>query len=253
MFRILFKSNNLLDLNKMMIVFGLIVTTIAIILSTSRIGIIMLILFELGNFIYNFVKALIDKKYKNFLTYLLIIVCSILGIILSIYLIDKYVFDLKFLLNGTGLNGTSAHSFLDRFQGAIDVLKVFQKSPFIGYGLGGIYTEVANLYDIYDFSNIQDVGLTFCVFAEALAASGIIGFIFLLIYFWNLFYKPINKGLKLSKNKYKLFFIALVLALVFELIILQFNQNILRQYLWIHIGIIVLFYDKLIKEKSNEK
>lgn len=253
MFRILFKYNKLFIENKKTIIFGLIVTTIAIILSTSRMGIIMLLLFEISNFIYNFIKTLIDRKYKVFFTYLLITICSILVIIISIYLIDKYVFDLNFLLNGTGLNETSAYSILDRFQGAIDVLKVFQKSPFIGYGLGGIYTEVANLYDISDFSNIQDIGLTFCVFAEALAASGIIGFIFLLIYFWNLFYKPIKERLKLRNNKYKICLIALAIALVFELIILQFNQNILRQYLWIHIGIIVLFYDKLIKEKSNEK
>ena len=256
MFRILFKFNKSFIEDKKFIIIGLIVTTIAIILSTSRIGIIMLVLFELCNFVYNFFKTLIDRNYKLFFTYLLAIICSLLGIVLIIYMIDKYLIDLNFLLNGTGLNGAPAHSFLDRFKGAIDVFIVFTKSPLLGYGYGGVYTEVALLNNMNVFNgNIQDLGVTFCVFAEALAASGIIGFIFLMIYFIIICLKPIIKSFKLKNEQDKIFLISLAISLIFELIILQFNQNILRLYLWIHMALLSLFYSKLIKNKggSNEK
>ena len=256
MFRILFKFNKSFIEDKKFIIIGFIVTTIAIILSTSRIGIIMLVLFELCNFVYNFFKTLIDRNYKLFFTYLLAIICSLLGIVLIIYMIDKYLIDLNFLLNGTGLNGAPAHSFLDRFKGAIDVFIVFTKSPLLGYGYGGVYTEVALLNNMNVFNgNIQDLGVTFCVFAEALAASGIIGFIFLMIYFIIICLKPIIKSFKLKNEQDKIFLISLAISLIFELIILQFNQNILRLYLWIHMALLSLFYSKLIKNKggSNEK
>lgn len=256
MFRILFKFNKSFIEDKKFIIIGLIVTTISIILSTSRMGIIMLVLFELCNFAYNFFKTLVDRNYKLFFTYLLAIICSLLGIVLIIYMIDKYIIDLNFLLNGTGLNGAPAHSFLDRFKGAIDVFIVFTKSPLLGYGYGGVYTEVALLNNMNVFNgNIQDLGVTFCVFAEALAASGIIGFIFLMIYFIIICLKPIIKSFKIKNEQDKIFLISLAISLIFELIILQFNQNILRLYLWIHMALLSLFYSKLIKNKggSNEK
>lgn len=254
MFRMLFKYNKLFIENKKSIILGLIVTTIAIILSTSRMGIIMLVLFELCNFAYNFLKTLIEKNYKSFFIYLLAIICSILGICLIIYMIDKYLIDLNFLLNGTGLNSAPAHSFLDRFKGAIDVFIVFTKSPLLGYGYGGVYTEVALLNNMNVFNgNIQDLGGTFCIFAEALAASGIIGFIFLIIYFILICLKPIIKSFKLKNEQEKIFLISLSISLIFEILILQFNQNILRLYLWVHMALISLFYSKLIKEKSDGK
>lgn len=256
MFRLLFKFNKSIELNKKLIIFGFIVTTIAIILSTSRMGIIMLVLFELCNFAYNFFKTLVDRNYKSFLIYLGSIIGSLLVIILVVYFVDKYLIDLNFLLNGTGLNNVPAHSFLDRFKGAIDVFNVFTKSPLLGYGYGGVYTEVALLNNMDVFNgNIQDLGVTFCIFAEALAAGGIIGFIFLIIYFIIICLKPIIKSFKLKNEQEKAFLISLSIALIFEIIILQFNQNILRLYLWIHMALLSLCYSKLIKNKGevNEK
>ena len=53
-----------------------------------------------------------------------------------------------------------------------------------------------------------------------------------------------------SENRYIL--ISLVIALIMELVILQFNQNILRPYLWLHIAMLSAYFNIYKGENNNE-
>lgn len=228
---------------KKLIITSFTIISLAMVLSSSRIGIIMIVLYEVCDFVYDFVMNKKDKK--NNIKFLVILIIFLIVLGASLYFISKYVYNLKFLLNGTGLFGTSSHSFSDRFRGMIDTFIVFTKSPLIGRGLGGVYTYVAMLngFDIFK-NSVQDVGIVQNVFVEVLAASGIFGFIFFIKYLYELISKPLKlAATKIKNNRKKIIMISFVIALIFELIILMFNQNILRPYLWIHITLICLIYE----------
>jgi hypothetical protein len=83
---------------------------------------------------------------------------------------------------------------------------------------------------------------------EVLAASGIIGFVFFVIFLSRfLFSSRLLRNLYLSKgiNINPLFFRVhkyLILSGVFQLLLLCMNQNILRNYLWAHFAIINLSF-----------
>ena len=228
------------------ILISFILITSAMIISSSRMGILMIAVFEMLNLGRKILKVmrttrLTKRAIRNF-------GYGAIGfaiLILIIVIINNYFYDLTFLLQGTGLFGTANHSFAERFKGMIDTFTVFTKSPIIGYGLGGVYTEVAALngFDIYSVA-VQDVGSVLNVFLETLAATGLIGFIFFVKYIYTLISKPIKLILPKIDSSKKVIMLALVLSLIFELFILMFNQNILRMYLWINIAMVSLcFYN----------
>ena len=222
---------------------GFVILSLAMVLSSSRIGILMIVFFEILNLIYDLIIC--NSNRKQILKIILTIVIIGLIITLILFLINKYVYNLMFLLNGTGLFGTSSHSFSDRFKGMTDTLIVFSQSPLIGHGLGGVYTAVAQLngFNIY-LNSVQDVGIVQNIFAEVLAASGVFGFIFFIKYLFDLIYKPLYYSYKKIKSKKRSIILrTFSISLIFELLILIFNQNILRPYLWIHISLLCLIYE----------
>jgi glycerol-3-phosphate acyltransferase PlsY len=80
------------------------------------------------------------------------------------------------------------------------------------------------------------------VFAEVLAASGIIGVIPFIVYIWRITVAPLKLAAKTRDVNLKNLLLGLGYALIIELMILQFNQNILRLYLWLHISILSATY-----------
>ena len=222
----------------------LLTITLAIVLSSSRIGIVLIFLFEICILIKNIIK----KTHKKYI--LTMIILGSIGLLLTIYMLNQDNY--RFLLQGTGLNGSSAHSVTEREENLLNVLEVFKESPFIGKGLGGIYAEMANNkgLDVYSV-DVQDAASGICVFAEILAASGIFGFIFFMLYIIKLIYLPLKKIKEDIEPKYKAVIKGLIFSLIMELIILQFNQNILRVYVWIHIAIISSYYRFIINKKNG--
>ena len=99
---------------------------------------------------------------------------------------------------------------------------IFKESPILGYGLGGVDPMMAQHLGIRYSTEIN--GLATSVAGEILVATGI-ATVFILLYFCKLQTpSSILRGL--------------VIALNFELMILVFNQNILRPYLWMHLAVI---------------
>jgi hypothetical protein len=143
---------------------------------------------------------------------------------------------------GTGISNTTAHSVIERENSLGDTFTVFLKHPFFGQSLGGVSSAIAELHGepIRSFEDSKAFeGMN--VFAEALAASGLFG----IIPFLAFLVVTVRKPLKLATSVptfYATTLRALVRSLFFGWAILQFNQNMLRPYLWIHIAILATVY-----------
>lgn len=213
-------------------------TTLALILSSSRMGWIMMAVWYM-----HYPIAFLVKLFRRRLSlpYLrasagLLGLAMIAGLVIVMLVgVEK----VSFLLNGLGLGGASAHSSGTRLRELSDTLTVFLESPWLGYSLGGISTAIGALRGV-PITNLElakyNQGMS--IFAETLAASGILGFIPFVVYIVLLLWAPLRRAATLTDRPYADLLRALVLALAFELVILQFNQNILRLYLWLHIAIL---------------
>jgi hypothetical protein len=149
---------------------------------------------------------------------------------------------IQLLVKGTGLLGTASHSVDEREEHFGDTLHAIADHPWMGSSLGGVTESVASYVGIKP-QNFEETkrfeGQS--VFAEVVAASGIPGsipfFCFIVIY--------LVAPLKLARTASPFqaaWLRALVLSLTFEWAMLQFNQNILRLYLWVHIAVLATVF-----------
>jgi hypothetical protein len=142
--------------------------------------------------------------------------------------------DLSFLTSGLGiLEETGSYSSQGRWDTTMQTLRVYADHPIIGVSLGGIAPEIARQNEISVADNEDakaNEGL--CTTAEVLAASGTIGFVFYVLYMSKLC------GSVLQSRKGTVLAVALGWGLIFQLIILQTDQNILRGYVWFHIALL---------------
>ncbi|RSL16402.1 hypothetical protein EDE15_1915 [Edaphobacter aggregans] len=148
-------------------------------------------------------------------------------------------YNLLFLLSGTGLQGTTAHSVDDRAGAFSDTLQVFRENPFIGRSLGGVSPSIAALHGFHPQTMEESKeyeGLS--VFAEVLASSGLIGIIPFLIFLYQTTVFPRKLGKLFRKDAFGQMLLALCRAMTYGWLILQLNQNILRPYVWLHLTII---------------
>ncbi len=141
-------------------------------------------------------------------------------------------------------------SFMERWEKIIEGWKVFCSAPFFGVGLRG-FEEV--LYrqahfdnahvSIYKPFNTREMFMTYTpsnIFMEILSTLGVYGlcaFVFLGVIVWQMFYAAIqDEKLPLKERKRILaFFVSLIVMCV----CLQFNQELFRNYVWVHMGISV--------------
>ena len=216
----------------------------AIFLSTSRMGILFMLSILSYDFIRMIFRAITTFRISllNFVISMLLLL-SLAGVITRILLDDEL--RVRYLA-GTGLESTAAHSREVRQEQVLNVWKIFAKSPVVGYSLGGIAPNIAlmnrvvprTVEECKDFEGLN-------VLLEVLAASGIIGFPFFAFWLFQLFYAGFGLAGKLKKQSFhreSVILYGLCAALITELLILSFSQNILRPYLWILIGLINAFY-----------
>jgi hypothetical protein len=156
------------------------------------------------------------------------------------------------VLAGTGLSDTAAHSVVERADAFGETLTVFLQHPIVGRSLGGMSSAIAeNRGDtIQSFEDAKTVeGMS--VFAEALAASGVVGVI---PFVWFVVV-TIQKPLALARSAppfYASLLRGLVRSLIFAWAILQFNQNVLRPYLWTHLAILATVYAATLRAVKNQ-
>ncbi|HTR67454.1 MAG TPA: O-antigen ligase family protein [Terriglobales bacterium] len=145
---------------------------------------------------------------------------------------------LDFLTNGLGiLDDYGSHSTKGRWDLALQTLHIYTSSPVIGVSLGGVAPAIGGQNHVtIDDNEDAKANEGLCTTLEILAASGTFGFLFYLAYMSGLFYTIVQVPDDAVLNK------ALGWALVFLILILQFNQNILRPYVWFHIGLLSAAY-----------
>ena len=209
---------------------GLILISLALILSSSRMGWLFMALYVVCRCIINFhifiKEGFSEKKILTILAVVLFVTALVIWIIKSVSLSD-----LQFLLQGLGLFNDAAHSRNDRVRSLIECVNVFLESPFLGYSLGGVDPVLVarqnNSYLAGDNGRGNSLG-------EILAGNGIIGLVPFVGYVFLLVF-----GRKANRSSPKpCLYKALIWAFVFEIGILSLNQNILRVYVWCLIAVL---------------
>jgi hypothetical protein len=225
-------------------------TLVGIVVSSSRMGIVFLAvdiaLIQLApwlSLLKDFGRLRIDPRKLRALRPSVVFALGITVITASAGLaLQQYPAAALMFLVGTGLGDTPAHSVLEREGSFEETLTVFRDHPFIGRSLGGVSSGIADLdgVKIHSFEESKDhEGMS--VFAEVLAASGVIGFIPFVWFLVNTIWKPLRLA-AITLPFYSAVLRALVRSLIFTWAILQFNQNLLRPYLWVHVAVLASVY-----------
>ena len=245
---------------------GIILASIGVVLflSSSRLGWIGIALIIAYGLIEFFGYFFIHKKFtKQNIKFFIYFTAGLLFAAAAIIYIINNPERFEFLFFGTGLFDSPDSSYSMRFARTIQTFKVFIDRPvniLFGVGPGGV-----GAYLINDPEKFQVIATSFeglwatepnTVIAELLASVGIIGFAFFSWFIINVFKRLWNlyRDFELI-NKYRMICLALFWGLVIELLILQFNQNYLRPYLWLHIGICIATVNTLehfLKNKAKK-
>jgi len=159
---------------------------------------------------------------------------------------------LLIFLNGTGVSDLPAHSIIERENSLEETLAAFVQHPLIGRSLGGVSSAIAEnagevIHSFEESKNFEGMS----VFAEVLAASGVIGFIPFLGFFVTTIRKPLALA-RIAPPFYSSLLRGLVRSLVFAWAVLQFNQNVLRPYLWTHVAILATVFAATLRAGKNE-
>lgn len=143
---------------------------------------------------------------------------------------------LKFFYSGIG-----HFSIQDRWRGITDYWDLFLENPLFGVGFGAgpccIVEKRFGIVDAWDRSQWEKLS-AMNVTTEILAGVGLIGFIAFLLFLFGLvkiFYATVK--LKTLSESDRISFLAFALSICVMFATLQFNQSIMRCYMWIHVGL----------------
>lgn len=240
-------GNTLVNQRRLKIIFMTI--SLVMILSSSRMGWLMMFAWFAQypiRFLFNLAKGRMNKR---------LLVSSVRVVLLLSLLATGGIWiigmdNIPTLFAGLGLFEESGSWSADtRLNSLNNTLQVFLDNPLIGHSLGGVSSAIGALHGVY-VDNI-DLGKEYegnSIFVEVLAASGLFGFIPFVLYIYAILRKPFKLA-KVADNSGKDLLIGTTLALFFEFMILQFNQIILRPYLWLHIAILSALYSVYSKNR----
>jgi hypothetical protein len=241
---------------------ALLILSTVLFMSFSRMGILAMVLLVLSQ-VFMAIKRAVLYYRLTIRHFIFLLLCSSISLVIIVFAFLNYD---KFMLFFEGLPFLSKywHSATIRIDDFINTWKIFVKSPWAGYSLGGIAPAIAEMKGyVHITQDIVKKNEGMCILLEVLAASGIIGFIFFAIFLSKiLFSYKLIKRIALRQGKatdslhirvHYLF----VLSSIFQLLLLCLNQNILRNYVWTHFAIInlsffVLKYNLQSKLSANE-
>ncbi len=156
---------------------------------------------------------------------------------------------LKFFHKG----GASHFSVQDRWRGLTEYWDIFLEHPFIGVSFGGgpFYLALqkgmsaVDLLDPGVLGNYSPMNVT----TEVLASVGLLGGFCFFCFFFILF-TTCHSALRISllTKEERINLIAFAISICVMFMTLQFNQSIMRAYMWIHIGVFC-GYARHLKEK----
>jgi hypothetical protein len=227
--------------------FSILLLTGVLLLSFSRMGILFMLValcIKLAQIILPAIRKLrIKKKEFYFIGFMSVGFFILIGIAIRFSKIFISVFE------GLPFFSRYAHSASIRIDDLLDTWRIFENSPWTGYSLGGIAPAIARLNGYGSLT--QEVVKEYegmSILLEVLAASGIVGFLFFMIFLSKIIFsgrimkKQILNCYANNLNNHLSCHRMLIIALIAQLLLLCLNQNILRNYLWIHVGMINLSF-----------
>jgi len=210
-----------------------VLVTVALVLSSSRMGIAVMVLWLVGDV----VRRLLTERRGHQLRRAVGMCLFMFSLLAASLLLVAGHMELDTLLAGLGVHGASAHSIEDRLGSAHDVVRVIEHHPVVGVSLGGVAEAIAQAQGVRARGYEQTKAFEGQnVFLEVIAGSGWLGsvpfFVFLAMVGWS--------ALRLrAARRVDLWIIrSLVYGLIMQFVVLQFNQNVLRPYVWIHIAMV---------------
>jgi hypothetical protein len=227
----------------------IVLVTLALLLSTSKIGWIMMII-ESGLRLLPFIFRPLRRSFRLFsrgdlrvpipsFRALAWVVTACLATVLTLILVGRVV-NLNVFLSGTGLNNTPAHSVNVRMQQFQDTEAVIRQDPWLGYSLGGVAERIAQIKnEPYSTTAAVKTHWGFPVPVEVYAASGLVGIIPFLWFFYRITAGERTLLRSRSQDERAKWLRALIRALIFEWLCLAVDQNLVRVYLWLHIGVLM--------------
>ncbi len=222
-------------LSKVALIRNYVLIVLAIVLTNSRMAYLVMALWfvlRMGAMIVNAIRARKEGgKARLPLYFWITLACMAAGVMLLVALGMNY----KTLMRGFGIVGKNSQSADDRLAGLTTCLQVFGASPLLGYGLGGVDPAIAQFRGAAYQGG--DNGAAMSIAGELLVANGIVGMIPFVGYLWSLFFGD-KRHVRDPESPWHTLHLAMLWALAFEFIILLFNQNILRPYLWMHIAFV---------------
>lgn len=152
--------------------------------------------------------------------------------------------------------GFSSHSsFNERWSGLVAYWNLFIEHPVFGVGLGaGPYILAQKLG--LDMSTLSRLAIERCqamnVTTEVLASLGLYGVLWFCLLFCLLLW-VFQRGYQKASVGEKKELIALGLSLCVLLFVMQFNQSIMRAYVWVHVGIFVGYAQAITKLNQHTR
>lgn len=236
--------------------FSLLLLTMIILLSFSRMGILLMGLIVIVRLFLIFMVSVFRQKIKShhFYFFSFALGSFLLLVFIAIANLETFIS----LFEGLPFFSRYAHSASIRMDSFFQTWQVFINSPWYGHSLGGIAPAIAKLNGHNQITQEivkQNEGL--CVFLEILAASGIIGFIFFMLFLKKILFsakalkKIVNSKLSAELSSKINIHQLLIFGLIAQLLLLCLNQNILRNYLWVHLALLnVSFF--ILKQNLRE-
>lgn len=251
-------SRKIKFINPFLLKIGALGSVSVIILSTARSGWIGLLIALLVLFSPQLLKLFF--KWKINLSNLKLFFIFIIAFLLVLPIV--FSFKSNFLSFVESL--PSGASTLYRWQGVLYSLKVFSSNPILGVGIGGLGRYMCNRPSEFNLLKMDmNLDLWYIsgsnVATEILASIGLFGF---LTWLWLLYrivkYARIFKNNILIPHEWRIILAGLIWGFIIQIIVLQFNQNFFRNYIWLHMGIIlttcyVLSKKYLKRDKCEEK
>jgi hypothetical protein len=173
--------------------------------------------------------------------YMLLTAFLIIGFAIGAARFISNMIDPVFLLSGSGLANTPAHSYIARVGPALETFDAFVDHPFIGRSLGGVPIYIASRSGIQVHSMQEVRGFWgFPVIMDVLVASGIFGIIPFLIFVYANTFGALRTAKRYWPSERAKWLRALARAMIFECLLLMVDQNLLRVYVWFHVSMVAL-------------
>lgn len=236
----LMEKRNECAMDKRLLCTSTALNTVALVLSTSRMGWLILAAYLVGRSALGLQRS-VRKHTRNKTELAKLLAAPLLVLLLA----GTFVIGVRqgntlalVYTQGLGLGG-DIRSSGPRLNALLDTWELFKSSPFMGVSLGGLDSEIAYNGGLSYTSELNG-SFSMCVSAEALAAYGLTGAIFFFKYIYDTTigcYRRIRTDGKMDQQQKQLVY-ALLLGHVLIFAALQLNQNILRQPYWAHLAVI---------------